>query len=94
MTVGELEELLAMLPADMDVVIAGPLCRHITSVEKGEGRRCRHLTDCSALVDGRHVPHLTLRAGAGAPYWFEAFGGDVDFEVSGRWPSRPRRRRA
>lgn len=91
MTVGELEELLALLPADMEVLIAGPVCRHVTRVVKHDSSACRHLNDCSALVDGRHPAHLVLRGDPDAPIWYEAFASDVEFTVSGRWPRKPRR---
>lgn len=102
MTVAELEELLAMLPADMGVCIrmSGLACRHITRVDKAPSQKIkREFADawakvCNATtaeVDGRHPPMLILEAGMSAPLWCHAFASDVDFTVKGRWPDAARR---
>lgn len=102
MTVAELEELLAMLPADMGVMVStGSGCRHIVRVDKAPARRRSEawveagmeagFGPGLALVDDRHPPHLVLR-GDGGPMWWQAFACDVDYTVSGRWPERAVRR--
>lgn len=102
MMVGELEELLAMLPADMPVYL---LCsdlgaRHIDRVSKQPSRPVRPdiaraidigFKGTTVHVNGRHPQALLLEASSRSPLWCHAFGDAVDFEVTGRWPSRPRR---
>lgn len=105
MTVAELEELLAMLPADMGVCIrmSGLACRHVTRVEKVPSRRIDWLMSrafdhgfkgTTVHVNDRHPPMLVLEAEMDAPSWAHAFGCDVDYTVGGRWPEKPARRRA
>jgi len=97
MTVGELEELLALLPEDMAVVvISDEGARHVTEVDKCPSRPAAPAEHRAGLeagwgpgyveVDGRTPPMLVLRATRGAPLWWQAFGTDVEFTVSGRWP--------
>jgi hypothetical protein len=104
MTVAELEELLAMLPADMGVCIrmSRLACRHITRVDKVPSRRVNRemsqafdhaLSGTTVSVSDRHPPMLVLEAGMSAPMWCHAFPCDVDYTVAGRWPDKPARRR-
>lgn len=69
--VGELEELLALLPADMPVHIsAGGGCRHVTQVDKQDRRRMDPDVHAASgggplLADGRLPAALVLRADFG-----------------------------
>lgn len=96
MIVSELEELLALLPADMPVhIAAGGTCVHVTEVVK----RPRHTPPewqllwpgTVLLPDGSHPPAVVIR-GDGAPLWCTAWADEVPFRVTGRWPARPARR--
>lgn len=92
-----------MLPRDMGVCIRGNglVCRHITGVERSPRRKVDWPTHRAVAetmkaetvhVDGRHPPMLILVAGHSAPMWCHAFACDVEFRVSGPWPSQPRRK--
>jgi hypothetical protein len=93
--VGELEDLLAFLPRDMPVHIAGGSgCSHVGEVDKQAARRVDPKIVAAfravTIVDGRYPPALVLRNGR-APLWMKAWADDVPFEVSGRWPRKPLR---
>lgn len=100
MIVAELEEALALLPADLTVVMRpGGMCSHIRLLAKAPWRRPSGgiILPGTQLVDGRHPPHLILGAVAHNPYlpalgWWEAHGADVDWATQGRWPAKPQRR--
>lgn len=100
MIVSELEDLLALLPADMPVLVAtGGGCHHVSVLSKKARHRSQpDLEDAwpggaVRLPDGSHPPSLII-AGWGAPLWFQAWADEVPFEVEGRWPARPARRPA
>jgi hypothetical protein len=91
--VGELEDLLAMLPKDMPVhIVTGGSCCHVDQVEKHNRRRID--PECSAAMQmiefpDQHAPAaLVLR---GRTPWWRAWADDVPYEVTGRWPAWPRR---
>lgn len=102
MTVGDLEELLARLPADMTVCIAGGgTCRHIDGVDKQPRQRRRSASVEAGLavvapvrnvVGDHYPPMLVLRGSHRAPPWWGASGDEVPFEVHGRWPEKAARR--
>lgn len=103
MTVVELEELLAHLPADMPVYLRMSQlgARHITRVEKQPSRPVRRdiaraldhgFKGTTVDVNGRHPQALILEAGFDAPLWCHAFADDVAFTVAGRWSDKPQRR--
>lgn len=104
MTVGELEELLAMLPADMPVYLrcSDLGARHIDRVTKQPSRPVNAemsraidvgFKGTTVHVNGWHPQALLLEASCRAPLWCHAFGHDVGFTLAGRWPTRPAVRR-
>lgn len=90
MTVGELEEILAMLPRDTAVTIStGGPCRHVDFITKmGASRKRDSWPGCLDPVPAI----ITLRASSETPLWYQAYGDDVDFTMWGRWPTKFRRR--
>lgn len=104
MTVVELEELLAMLPADMPIYLrcSDLGARHIDRVDKQPSRKVRPeiaraidagFKGTTVHVAGRHPPALLLEASCRSPLWCHAFGDTVDFTVTGRWPVQAKRAR-
>lgn len=92
-----------MLPADMPIYLrcSDLGARHITRVDKQHSRPVRPdvaraidagFKGTTVHVNGRHPQALLLEAGCSAPLWCHAFGADVDFIVTGRWPTRQARR--
>lgn len=95
MNVGELEELLAMLPKDMPVhVVTGGACCHVDSVEKRPRHRVHPEINAAMqgiqFPDGRAPAALVLR---GRTPWWRAWADDVRFVVTGRWPGKVQPRR-
>lgn len=78
MTVAELEDLLARLPADMPVLVggSGPGLFHVGQIKKASAHYFKHF--------GHHAPpSLHLVAGYPPKLWFE---DEPAVEVRGRWP--------
>lgn len=103
MIVGELEDILALLPQDMAVFLrSSGGCKHIDRVVKQNKWHFRPRwvddamrasgTPVVVLPDGAHPPALVLEASYSAPMWCSAWADEVPFIVEGRWPAKAARR--